>query len=362
MFHYASDQKKAAGRALGTLVEIITYCTLRSWGFSDDIVIERKVPEFANPEILHNVEFSFHPVLDRDQVELKPLSLPLTSAKIKREWNGIARHDMKRSTILTAERKKKNAAVLAETDSSLIVANVNSLDNLQCTLNVCTLSRAPYALVECKRVGVEEGVGKGPQTIEKAKQGSYVARTVSSLQKLRRRDGTICGVIEQLDGEFCFGSYQDMQHDIIHNQFLFMVSDFVLSIGVVSNHGNWFTSDNQNKELRVLAESYDWLLFLTDDGLIKFINCFLLEPSDELRCVRDAFLSSYSAEKRQNAFTKTYMNAEADFALQGYFDSHQSEIENWFNVISPKSGTLKDLTDSLKALGRNRQSYGRDAR
>ena len=328
VFHYASDQKKAAGRALGTLVEIVTYCTLRSWGFSDYIVIERKVPEFANPEILHNVEFSLHPVLARDQVEFKPSFFPITSAKIKREWNGLARHNVKKSTILTAERKKKNAAVLAETDSSLIVANVNSLDSLQCTLNVCTLSRAPYAIVECKRVGVEEGVGKGPQTIEKAKQGSYVARTVSSLQKLRRRDGTIYGIIEKPDGEFCVGRYQDMQRDIIHNKIPFTASDFVLSIGVVSNHGNWFTSDSQNKELRVLAQSYDWLLFLTDDGLIKFVNCFLLEPSDELKCIQNAFLSSYSGKMRQNAFTKTYMDAEADFALQGYFDSHQSEIKN----------------------------------
>ena len=33
VFHYAKDGKKAAGRALGTLVEIITFYALKSWGF-----------------------------------------------------------------------------------------------------------------------------------------------------------------------------------------------------------------------------------------------------------------------------------------------------------------------------------------
>ena len=30
----------------------------------------------------------------------------------------------------------------------------------------------PFAIFECKRVGVEEGMRKGPQRIEKAKQGA----------------------------------------------------------------------------------------------------------------------------------------------------------------------------------------------
>jgi hypothetical protein len=38
----------------------------------------------------------------------------------------------------------------------------------------------PYAMIECKRVGIEEGTTKGPQTIEKAKQGAYVAGTAFS--------------------------------------------------------------------------------------------------------------------------------------------------------------------------------------
>lgn len=69
VFTYTSDRKKASGRALGTLVEIIIYYVLRSWGLSNYIVVERRIPEFANSEITHNVEFSLHPVKDTFNVE-----------------------------------------------------------------------------------------------------------------------------------------------------------------------------------------------------------------------------------------------------------------------------------------------------
>ena len=62
VFHYAQDRKKAAGRALGTLVEIITYYALKGWGFRENVAIERPLPEFGNPGITHNVEFSLHPI------------------------------------------------------------------------------------------------------------------------------------------------------------------------------------------------------------------------------------------------------------------------------------------------------------
>ncbi len=43
-------------------------------------------------------------------------------------------------------------------------------------ISIAQQSEMPYAIFECKRVGVEEGAKKGPQTIEKAKQGAYVAK------------------------------------------------------------------------------------------------------------------------------------------------------------------------------------------
>ena len=60
VFGYAKDSKKAAGRALGTIVEIITFYLLKSWGLSNSVSIEKRIPEFGNPDITHNVEYSLH--------------------------------------------------------------------------------------------------------------------------------------------------------------------------------------------------------------------------------------------------------------------------------------------------------------
>lgn len=121
---------------------------------------------------------------------------------------------------------------------------------------------------------------------------------------------------------------------------------------MVSNHGNWFTSENHNKELKVLAQSYDWLLFLTDGGLAQFIDKLLLHPVPELKAARGAFLASYGPGKPgANRFTKVQMDNAADAALQRYFESHAREVEGWYNVISPRTGSVKLLRSELGALG-----------
>ena len=281
VFHYAADRKKAAGRALGTLVEIVTYYTLRAWNLSDHIVIERRVPEFANPEIMHNVEFSLHPVHSKHHIKVTPLSLPLTAAKLKRHLPHLVEHTVKSTQVLNRDFVKRNAAVLIEAESGPVVANIATLSESQCTLVICELSADPFAIFECKRVGVEEGMKKGPQTIEKAKQGAYVARSISSLQKVRLRNGQFQGVVEQTNGRFRTAPYLELLRELIDASSPNDFPGFMLTVGIVSNHGNWFTSNNQNKELRVLAQSYDWLLFLTDSGLAQFIDDLLLNPTRE---------------------------------------------------------------------------------
>ena len=77
VFHYAKDRKKAAGRALGTLVEIITFYLLKSWGFEHSVAIERRLPEYGNPEITHNVEYSLHPILREYNFLLSDSKLPI---------------------------------------------------------------------------------------------------------------------------------------------------------------------------------------------------------------------------------------------------------------------------------------------
>lgn len=129
-----------------------------------------------------------------------------------------------------------------------------------------------------------------------------------------------------------------------------LLSHFILTVGVVSNHGNWFTSDNHNKELKVLSQSYDWLLFLTDAGIAQFIDELLLHPVKKFAAVQKAFLSSYTGNKGVNQFTKVQIALSADAALQSYFESHMKVIESWFNIISPAGKRLAVLKDELYTL------------
>lgn len=351
VFTYASDRKKAAGRALGTLVEIVTFYALRTWGLSDNMVIERRVPEFANPVIHHNVEFSLHPVLDKHEIDVSQITLPITGAKIRKQLPFLSTDSVKRGPVLTKNRIKRNATLLIEREIGPVVANINT--ERQCVI-VCELATQPFAIVECKRVGVEEGMKKGPQTIEKAKQGAYVARSVSSLQKVRLRSGQFHGFVESEDGTLRTGPYAEVLRELVESDQDSGVPDFILTIGIVSNHGNWFTSDNQNKELRVLSQSYDWLLFLTDEGLSEFINDLLLHPATELAPVGEAFRASYTGKPGKNRFTKVRIDACADQLLERWFHEHQSDIQHWFNVISPREAPLEILKTDLKQLALKR--------
>ena len=210
-------------------------------------------------------------------------------------------------------------------------------------------------MFECKRVGVEEGMKKGPQTIEKAKQGAYVAKSVSALQKIRNEDGILYGALP-VNGKFIFKEFNALLKDIIKSNDKKIYENFVLTIGIVSNHGNWFTSDNPNKELLVLGCSYDWLVFLTDGGLAAFINDLLLNPSKEYKPVQKAFLDSYDTKKgkqkryNKNQFTKVQMNEKADFLLQEYFRKNRRRAEKWLNIISPKNLTIKELKEQITIL------------
>ncbi len=347
-FGYASDRKKAAGRALGTLVETITFYLLKHWRLERYMAIERKLCEFANPSISHNVEFSLHggQVLAQDAIPLD--RLPITAVSIMRRHGEIIEDSpLKSCSVIDRRKILKNACTVFEKGSAFYNVHVDSITS-EYTLS--RLVEKPFAMFECKRVGVEEGMKKGPQTIEKAKQGSYVARTVSSLQRVRRADGGFDGIIFQQDGSFVIDDYDKLLARILASDDKNLLRDFVLTIGVVSNHGNWFTADSMNKELRVLAQSYDWLLFLTDDGLSNFIGDLLLEPAPRYAAAKEAFEASYRPNKKDNCFTKSKIWWDADVALRHYFDDNAQRIEGWFNVIAPNGGSLKVLRLHLAAL------------
>lgn len=356
VFHYAQDPKKAAGRALGTLIEIITFYALKSWGLERSIAIERPLPEFANDAITHNVEYSLHPTTPITTVKFNRADLPLTAKKIAKieavAALSIPPENIKTNQLLSTDLTLRNSCTVYDTPSFFLNAYLDDLTAHTGHYTVASLLRRPYAIFECKRVGVEEGMKKGPQSIEKAKQGAYVARTVSALQRVRFANGQMGGVIQNKNGTLRSGDYYQLLNEIINSDDAHLLEQFILTVGVVSNHGNWFTSDNHNKELKVLAQSYDWLLFLTDAGVAQFVNDLLLHPSPDFIPTRDAFLSSYTGKKGSNQFTKVQISLAADAALQNYFSANQVIIEDWFNIIAPAEKNLDLLKSELAILSK----------
>jgi len=352
VFHYAKDAKKAAGRALGTLVEIITFYLIKSWGYEKHTAIERRLPEYANSEITHNVEFSLHPSYELDSFQILQTELPLTAKKIFKHTSAVNRpmKDLKATHLLSSDQILRNACVLYEDCATMIIAYLGKTAETAYQVSVRQLMPHPFAVLECKRVGVEEGVKKGPQTIEKAKQGAYVARSVSSLQKIRMSDGSIYGVLHLDTGDLRYEPYEQFLQAVIASDDASLLRDFTLTVGVVSNHGNWFNSDDQNKELKVLAQSYDWLIFLNDAGLSGFVDSLLVKPDKQYEPIRDAFTKSYTGKKGSNRFTKVRIALAADLALQDYFSTNLSEIETWFNVISPAGRSIAELKEELDSL------------
>ena len=348
VFSHTESSKKAAGRALGTIVEIIGFYLIKAWGHEHKVAIEKPLPEYANQEIMHNVEFTFHRSRLLDTLDILQGST-ISSTKI---FNSSALLEgfqkSKTSRNLIKAGIIKNACTFASSDSSFCNAY---LSDDRKNIFLYELSNKPYAMFECKRVGVEEGMKKGPQTIEKAKQGSYVARAVSSIQRVRLSDGRIGGAIER-NGKFDFyDDYNALIESAVFEHKTELLANFILTVGIVSNHGNWFTSDNQNKEMKVLSQSYDWMLFLTDEGLATFIQDVVLNDA-EFGAVRSAFEKSYEKGKKVNRFTKTMMDYEADMILTEYFAENLDEIESWFNVVAPRERNIKTLNAMLAELSK----------
>jgi len=144
--------------------------------------------------------------------------------------------------------------------------------------------------------------------------------------------------------------YHQLLEKVINSSDTHLLRNFVLTIGIVSNHGNWFTAEDHNKELKVLAQSYDWLIFLTDAGITEFIEEVIFNPPSEYQGIRDAFLTSYAPDKKKNQFTKVQMNIQAHRQLLNYFVANVHRIEKWFNVIAPTNGGLEQIRHEIQTL------------
>ena len=346
VFSHTDSPRKAAGRALGTLVEIITYHLLLSWDLKDSISIEVPLKEYANHEISHNVEYALHGIRKKYNVSVPTLHThePITASAIKKslyQTHGIDIGEV-RSSALLSKSLIRNSCHLSKSRDVRWIANYDSRGKVTVTMQ----NPHPYMILECKRVGRDARHGKGPQAIEKAKQGSYVARMASCLQRIRDPKGSDMEIIYD-DNGYTVAPYDEMLQGIIHSEGR-IPPNFVLTVGVVSNHGNWFTVENQNKEMKVLARSYDWLLFLSDHGLAHFVDDVVL--SGKYENIKKAFLKSYAKGKTYNQFTKTRMNLEAHRELKSYFSSNATEAEKWFSVIAPAGSSLDTLRSQIDAL------------
>ncbi len=353
VFHYTKDSKKAAGRALGTLIEIITYYLLKEWGLYKNISIETRLWEYANETLTHNVEYTLHRIQAEKELNLSEVSFPFSIKKIvKQAWDKklFDWFALRNANIIEKGKIIRNNCVIWTNIDYILMSNIKKLEQNLIDITISKLSIKPFAMFECKRVGVEEWTKKWPQTIEKAKQWAYVARTVSSLQKFRDESGDTMWIISSW-GSYNIKKYDELLDEVINSNDKNLIKNFVLTVGVVSNHGNWFTSDNPNKELIVLAQSYDWLIFLTDIGLSEFISNLILDPKEEYKSIKEAFLASYNWEKTSNQFTKIKMSYEADKKLQKYFSQNIDKIESWFNIIAPKWKKLELLKEQLAVLG-----------
>ena len=350
VFNYTNDKKKAAGRALGTFLEIITYYLIKSWNLDTFAAIERPLPEFANSEITHNVEFTLHGHKKIGEKKYTADDFPVSGSSIIKQ-SGVTVDGAKQKSVMLVDKDNviRNACTILADENKIVNAYLNTSER---SYGIYELYAKPFAMFECKRVGVEEGSKKGPQTIEKAKQGSYVARTVSALQRIRKTDGTLAGFLQKTESDYVVDDYYKLLSAVIQSDEKALLENFILTVGVVSNHGNWFTSENQNKELKVLAQSYDWLLFLTDKGISEFITDLLISPDKKYSAIKAAFQKSYSAEKKGNIFTKVKMDYDSDIALCDYFKSNLSKIESWFNIISPQNKLLSDLKNELSILSK----------
>jgi len=337
VFARTKSPRKAAGRALGTLVEIMAYYVLLSWGLRDSISIETPVGEYGAHDIKHNVDYSLHSPIEQHTLDFpKKGAISCKDIQAKLRHVGVELDGIASKRLISKNGILKNACRISDDEDYRWTANLDG------GKVIVTKQRAiPFMVVECKRVGRDAKGNAGPQAIEKAKQGSYVARTVSSLQKIRDGRGNHMGIIYDDYNKPTIGPYDHMVSRIVKSSDPKTLSKFIMSVGIVSNHGNWITSSKPNKELRVLQQSYDWLLFLTDRGLTCFVEEAIM--SGQYPATQSAFYSSHTKESGQNPFTKSNMDYDAHTELVCYFTQNMLRAEGWLDVMSLHKRPLGDL-------------------
>ena len=152
---------------------------MKSWRY-ELLSIEKALPEFGNPDITHNVEFSLHPIIAKEEIIFSSPKLPLRGKQILAalEKKGFTPEEKAGMVLLGKDGILRNACTIATDDNYNFISILDSFDQKEARINVVEQYSKPYAMFECKRVGIEEGMRKGPQTIEKAKQRSVRCKSI----------------------------------------------------------------------------------------------------------------------------------------------------------------------------------------
>lgn len=360
-FKKNKDPKKSAGRVLGTFVEIITYYLLKSFGFHKNMAIDTRLPEFDCRALTHKTELTLHRLrllksmaVDRNASFSSDDALKEFKFKpddLLNDWMNNWMYD--RDFVLSPSEKIidaphgssciKNGVTIGRSSRYMYAVSVDSSED------TCTCSKlecVPFAAFKCRRSG-----GRGSKTFKQVKQGIYVMRTFSALRRVKTSGGAMKGFVLCAFGKYILDDYFKLMERILIGD-LRGLYGFTLTVGVVSNYGNWFTSDNPDDDIKALQHEYDWLLSISDDGLAKFAGHIL---SDAMPACRAAFTSSCSVNsatrrKNINTFTKSFIDYDADVELTKYFTDNADEILSWFNVMFPAGGSIDMLKIILRSL------------
>jgi len=350
IFDSRESPKKAAGRAIGTLQEILAYSVLHHYELDSRTYLEYPLPEQGLEEVTHEVEFSIHPKVGERGAEIsgrKHENATLSDLDASSLYDSKANR-LKKPTLVHHDddgwdRIRTNPGLLKQDDlknweyDSIPIAYYNNGNK-----KIVLLDPQPIGFIECKRVGLEEGTTSGPQTIEKAKQATLVAFRTSRLQKIITSDGKKGLLID--DDHVEVGNFEELWEDTLSEGDPEELRGVVRSVLFFSNHGNWYPQDNEGKGVKMIKSSFDWAVWVEDEGLIELIE-FVLNDTD----MRNAF--NLHVESSETILTKSKFESDARESMLEFVSSNWDRIsEDWFTVLEPEGKSIEDLMDEFRTV------------
>jgi hypothetical protein len=117
---------------------------------------------------------------------------------------------------------------------------------------------------------------------------------------------------------------------------------------------NWFPEGVAKKDIKVLVENYDWVIWVEDAALFQFAEDLLFKETR----VAEAFQRQHSSTRKvgERLFSKQSMWIPAHEGLCRYMASNYQEIKKkWFKVLGREKLPIDSLfleLDKLTTRGR----------